>query len=98
MGNEKRGQDGESVLPENTGLDSESFADLADNPDDIDFLDLKIQEKKSDSDHMNDDRVNFTAKGTGAVGEEDMDLKNEISDVIFQRIKGVEGRQTNADT
>jgi hypothetical protein len=47
---------------------------------------------------MNDNQVNFTAEGTGAVGEEDTDLKNEISDVIFQRIEGVEGRQTNADT
>ena len=50
-----------------------------------------IPKKKPDTDHMNDDGMNHTAKRTGPVSEEDPDLKSEFFDVIFQGVEGMEG-------
>jgi hypothetical protein len=48
-----------------------------------------FHKKKSDPDHMNNDRMDHTAKRTGLVSEEDLDLKYKILDAIFQRVERV---------
>ena len=80
------------------GLTPEFFSDRTDDPDDFNLHDLMIPKKKPDPDHMNNNRVNHTAKATGVIREEDPNLKNEFFDVIFQRIESKGRRQTNADT